>query len=98
MKVLSPCFEGVIWLAALLYLALMDPSAPPGFSLCLVSHLGVPCPGCGIGRSISFALHGDFAASWAAHPLGIFALAVLLQRLAISAIRLIRMPANPLAG
>ena len=32
---------------------------------------GIPCPGCGMGHALVFALRGDFAGSWHAHPLGI---------------------------
>jgi uncharacterized protein DUF2752 len=32
---------------------------------------GIPCPGCGMGHALVFALRGDFAGSWRSHPLGI---------------------------
>jgi hypothetical protein len=32
---------------------------------------GIPCPGCGMGHSLVFALRGDFAGSFHSHPLGI---------------------------
>lgn len=32
---------------------------------------GIPCPGCGMGHSLVFALRGDFAGSFRSHPLGI---------------------------
>jgi uncharacterized protein DUF2752 len=31
---------------------------------------GLPCPGCGMGHALVFALHGDFAGSLHSHPLG----------------------------
>ncbi|MDY0075831.1 MAG: DUF2752 domain-containing protein [Bacteroidales bacterium] len=73
-------FEGFFWLTALVLLALMSPAldAP---SLCAFRWLGIEsCPGCGLGHSISAAFHGQFAASFDYHPLGIFALLVLSFR------------------
>lgn len=32
---------------------------------------GLPCPGCGMGHALVFALRGDFAGSWRSHPLGL---------------------------
>jgi hypothetical protein len=32
---------------------------------------GLPCPGCGMGHSLVFALRGDFSASFHFHPLGL---------------------------
>lgn len=32
---------------------------------------GIPCPGCGMGHALVFALRGDFAGSFRSHPLGI---------------------------
>jgi hypothetical protein len=38
-------------------------------TLCLWRHLlGVECPGCGMTRALSAALHGDFAAAWSYNP------------------------------
>lgn len=34
------------------------------------SFLGIPCPGCGLTRSISALVHGQLRASIDAHPLG----------------------------
>ena len=31
---------------------------------------GIPCPGCGMGHALVFALRGDFGGSWHSHPLG----------------------------
>lgn len=40
--------------------------------LCLFRALtGWRCPGCGMGHALQAAFRGDWAASWAAHPLGI---------------------------
>ena len=35
---------------------------------------GLGCPGCGLTRSIGFALRFDFGRSWSMHPMGVFIL------------------------
>lgn len=72
--------EAVVWTAALVALAFTDPDAPARLRLCLLDHLGVPCPGCGLGRSIAATLHGDLTAAFALHPLGPVAFLVLAAR------------------
>jgi Protein of unknown function (DUF2752) len=39
------------------------------------------CPGCGLGHSIAFLLHGDIRNSFHAHWLGIPALVIILYRI-----------------
>lgn len=74
-------FEALFWLASLLLLALMLPDNTQA-SLCLLHHVGLDsCPGCGLGHSISAAFRGQIAASFAMHPLGIFAIVVLVLRI-----------------
>lgn len=73
--------ELVFWAGGLGVLAFSDPSQPH-YSLCPLKNLGFRyCPGCGLGHSISYLLHGDIQASLHAHPLGIFALAVIVHRI-----------------
>lgn len=61
--------------------AVFEPATPerPGLSLagfrlpetCMfLRTTGLPCPGCGLTRSCVAAVHGQFAASLAFHPLG----------------------------
>ncbi|MEY4384750.1 MAG: hypothetical protein RLY20_33 [Verrucomicrobiota bacterium] len=38
----------------------------------------VPCPGCGMTRSLSCAIRGMFSESWNYHPFGMFILALFL--------------------
>ena len=74
--------ELIVWICGLTWLALMDPDSGPHFSFCILKRLRVPwCPGCGLGRSISFLFHGDLIASIKTHPLGITALIILLARI-----------------
>jgi hypothetical protein len=57
------------WLG--LFLAVITPPHGIGVSLCwFESATGVPCPGCGMTRSLSCALRGLFVESWQYHPLG----------------------------
>jgi hypothetical protein len=72
--------ELIFWIGGLAYLAFMNPSETL-FSLCPIKNLGVSfCPGCGLGHSISFLFHGQLKESFHHHPLGVFALAVILMR------------------
>lgn len=81
---LYPAFniELFTWLSGLVFLAWISPEGDGHFSLCILKNLGVPyCPGCGLGGSISFLLHGEILTSIHTHPLGIFALAILSHRI-----------------
>lgn len=74
--------EAVVWLVGLTILALLDPHGHDHFTICPLAHLGFEfCPGCGLGRSISLLFHGMPIASFKAHPLGFFAVAVLVHRI-----------------
>jgi hypothetical protein len=75
-------FEIAFWITALVLLALMNPGTDIHYSFCIFKLMGIHfCPGCGIGHSISFLFHGNINASLSAHPLGIFALAVITFRI-----------------
>jgi hypothetical protein len=77
-------FELGCWLGALLYLALIDPAASDHFQLCVFKWLGFSfCPGCGLGHAVSWLLHGNIRQSLEEHPLGIFALLILIHRICI---------------
>lgn len=77
-------FELSVWIAALLALSLMNPATSEHYSLCVFRWFGLSfCPGCGLGHSISWLFHGDIARSFNEHPLGIFAVIILLQRIYI---------------
>lgn len=68
--------ELFIWLTALVMLYTADLHSD--FTLCIPSHLGFEnCPGCGLGHSITAAMHGNWALSLHYHILGIGALVVL---------------------
>lgn len=76
-KQLEPGF----WLAALTVLFLL-PENISERSLCVFSLLGFEhCPGCGIGHSMHYALHLQFSLSFHHHPLGIFGVLVIFNRL-----------------
>jgi len=73
--------EAFVWLAGLSLLAMMNPDGTQHYSLCVFKNLGLNfCPGCGLGHSISYFLHGDLLRSWQAHPLGAIATIILLSR------------------
>ncbi len=74
--------EAFLWTAGLIALALHDPDTRTHLALCPLYRAGFDfCPGCGLGRSISYLLHGDIALSLSTHPLGLFALIVLSYRI-----------------
>jgi len=75
--------ELICWVSGLVYLAGTDPSHPH-LSICPLKFLGFRyCPGCGLGRSVSYLLHGSLLLSLQTHPLGIFAFLVLIHRIFI---------------
>jgi hypothetical protein len=85
MKLRLP-FEAWMWIAALLGLAILGPWLDGRASFCIPSALGSAlgfdfCWGCGLGRSITKAFHGDLLGSWNDHPLGMFAILTLLVRI-----------------
>src|SRR5215213_4984748 len=50
-----------------------------GISICWMrGQFGIPCPGCGLTRSLSCAMRGMFYESWQFHPFGSFILALFL--------------------
>jgi len=81
-KLFSKYFELVFWVAALISLGISDTSKQGQYSLCPFKAMGFTwCPGCGLGHSISWLLHGNVNNSWHAHWLGIPALCIILYRI-----------------
>lgn len=73
--------ELCIWSGALIVLALSYPGAKH-FTLCPMANLGIHwCPGCGLGRSLSYLLQGEIRLSWDQHWFGIPALSILIYRI-----------------
>jgi hypothetical protein len=74
--------EAMIWTAGLIVLAFYNPDGETHFSICPLYNLGFDfCPGCGLGKSISLLFRGELTRSFAAHPMGIFAVIVLSYRI-----------------
>lgn len=74
-------WEAVFWLAGLTYLMLINPYEVQQYTLCPFHNLGITfCPGCGLGRSVSFFYHGDLLYSIKTHPLGIIAFMLIASR------------------
>jgi len=73
--------EAAMWTAGLVVLACTDPNAESLFGLCVFKALGFEfCPGCGLGHAVAHLFRGEWAASFAAYPLGPFAVVVLTGR------------------
>lgn len=74
-------FEVIVWITAILLLALMSPTNNHA-SLCPFNAVGISyCPGCGLGHSISWLFRGNFTESFHAHPLGWLALLIISWRI-----------------
>jgi hypothetical protein len=74
--------EAWIWIAGLTGLVVLAPSLDNHVTICIPSTLGIDfCPGCGLGASISHLVRGEFAESWASHPLAVPTLAILIGRI-----------------
>ncbi len=76
-------YELFFWVVALLGVWAIDLGSDAShFSLCPIDQLGLKwCPGCGLGRSMKLFLTGAIDASLAMHPLGGFALLVVVLRI-----------------
>jgi len=74
--------ELVFWVTALVLLATAN-THQHHFTLCPLANLGFEqwCPGCGLGRSISYIFHGKFAESFSAHWFGFPALIIIGYRI-----------------
>ena len=73
--------ELLFWITALVLLATSN-AHEHHFTLCPLANLGFEswCPGCGLGRSISYIFHGEFVESFKQHWFGLPALLILLHR------------------
>ncbi len=81
-KLQRPETEAVLWIIGLVYLLFINPYETQHFSFCAFKLVGIDhCPGCGLGRSISFIYHGDILNSFRTHPLGLFALFIIGYRI-----------------
>lgn len=73
--------EAFIWLGALAFLALSDPSVHH-YTLCPLDNMGFHyCPGCGLGRAIGYIFRLEARESVISHPLGIPAVILMGYRI-----------------
>lgn len=81
-KIISKNAEAILWFLGLIYLATINPYSSDHLTLCGFKLIGIDnCPGCGLGRSISLIFRGDIHSSFDMHPLGLFALILILSRI-----------------
>ena len=71
---------GLVFLTGLIIWALFyDPSQGPSFPLCLFHHwTGLPCPACGMTRSVCAFMKGQWERAVHFHPLGPLAAVILV--------------------
>jgi len=75
-------FEAFIWILGLFFLIFIHIPEETHFTICPFANLGLDfCPGCGLGNSISYLFIGDLISSFHSHPLGIFALIIIVSRI-----------------
>lgn len=74
--------ELLIWSGAIVVLAVSYPKTANHFTFCPLDNLGFDwCPGCGLGRSVSYFLHGEILRSIEHHWFGIPAFFILVHRI-----------------
>lgn len=74
--------ELIIWSGAIFMLSISYPKVVNHFTFCPIENLGFSwCPGCGLGRSISYFLHGELRLSLEHHWFGIPAFCILIFRI-----------------
>lgn len=78
-------FELIFWIAALVLLsweATVETGNDIHLTICPLASLGFHwCPGCGIGRSLGYLLHGEVVKSIAYHWFGIPAIMIIFHRI-----------------
>ncbi len=75
-------FEIAVFLAGLLFMALLDPVTDYKSSWCLYEIVGINfCPGEGLGHSIAYIFRADIYKAMEANILGPFAIIILISRI-----------------
>ena len=83
--------EAVIWVAALVVLALGNPNSDFHFTIFWPYYVwGIKSPGYGLGHSISYLFRGDVISAIETHILGIPAVAIILWRVITLEMRLFK--------
>ncbi|MBE2189961.1 MAG: DUF2752 domain-containing protein [Desulfobulbaceae bacterium] len=81
MKNIFRHIELIFWVSALFWLSLVEIKTAH-FTFCPLNNAGLDfCPGCGLGQSISLIFSCNVLQSFEAHPLGLFALIIILHRI-----------------
>jgi hypothetical protein len=81
MKIIKDNIELIFWAGGLSYLYFIN-VGEIHFQFCPLSLLGIQfCPGCGIGKSISYLLNFNLIKSFNAHPFGVAALIIITNRI-----------------
>jgi len=92
----SPVYQYVNWTffmlfgAVLMYVLIFYPSSHP-VKCIILETTGKPCASCGLSRSLSACMHGEFATAASLNSRGIYVFVFLLSQLSIRAAALFRM-------
>ncbi len=71
---------------------------PVGITCWMRTHLGIPCPTCGLSRGLVLSLHGKWGAAWHLFPAAPLALAgALLLASALLAVAALQASGSPFA-
>lgn len=75
-------FEALVWITGFTYLVFFSPVEQTHFTICPLKNSGIDfCPGCGLGHSITLLFHGNIIQSFQTHPLGFFAVIIIIHRI-----------------
>ena len=76
--------EILFWTFALLFLYMQNDHHALQITICPLALLNFDfCPGCGIGSSIAASMKGEILNAFSIHPIGPFALLIILHRIGL---------------
>lgn len=74
----------IVFFTAALVILFFTNVTQPQYSLCPLKLLNLNfCPGCGLGHSLHYLMHGELKLAWQTHYLAFLALPVLVHRICL---------------
>ncbi len=81
MRISKAPWELMMWVSGLTWLICVNPDANM-VSICFFKWIGLTwCPGCGMGHAVYSLFQGHIEESFQKHPMGIFAVLVIMNRI-----------------